>query len=170
VGEIEDRSDLDRRAEIRSALIKPKLLDLGRTRGIQRPGSDLSAVAPLSPTARARRRQGGQPWRGSSGLGKWSGTFRATRRTRPWAQNRHGGASERRPQWEKSRGGATNSGEQLRGLWGDTWRNKGMGRVLTLSANSGTLGERRGCDGASGRRRRGSGCARNAPVSVDRAN
>jgi hypothetical protein len=67
-----------------------------------------------------------------------------TRRTRQWAQNRHGGARERRPLWEKSRGGATNSGEQLRRLWGDTWLNKGMGRVLTLSANSGMLGERRG--------------------------
>jgi hypothetical protein len=32
-----------------------------------------------------------------------------------------------------------------------------MGRVLTSSANSRTLGERRRCDGASGRRRRGSG-------------
>jgi hypothetical protein len=76
----------------------------------------------------------------------------------------------RRTQWEKSRDGATNSDEQLRGLWGDTWRNKGMGRVLTSSANSGMLGERRGCDGASGRRWREPGCARNASVSADRAN
>jgi hypothetical protein len=60
------------------------------------------------------------------------------------------GARECRPRWEKFRGGATNSGEQLRGLWGDTWRNKGMGRVLTSSANSGILGEQRGCDGVSG--------------------
>jgi hypothetical protein len=43
-----------------------------------------------------------------------------------------------------------------------------MGRLLTSSANSRTLGERRGCSGASGRRRRGSDCARTAPVSVDR--
>jgi hypothetical protein len=40
--------------------------------------------------------------------------------------------------------------------------------VLTSSANSGMFGERRGCDGASGRRWRGSGCARNAPMSADR--
>jgi hypothetical protein len=112
----------------------------------------------------------GWPQRGSRGLGKGSGTFRATRRTRPWAKNWHGGAKERRPQWEKSRGSVTNSGVQLCGLWGDTWRNKGMGRVLNSSANSGTLGERQECDGASGRRRRGSGCARNAPVSADQAN
>jgi hypothetical protein len=40
--------------------------------------------------------------------------------------------------------------------------------MLTSSVNSGTFGERWGCDGASGRRRRGSGYARNAPVSADR--
>jgi hypothetical protein len=39
--------------------------------------------------------------------------------------------------------------------------------VLTSSANSGTLGERRGCDGASGRRRWDFGCANIAPVSAD---
>ena len=37
-----------------------------------------------------------------------------------------------------------NSGEELRGHWGDTWQNKGMRRFLTSSANFGTLGERRG--------------------------
>jgi hypothetical protein len=58
----------------------------------------------------------------------------------------------------------------LRGRRGDTWRNKGMGRVLTSSANSGTLGERRGCGGASGRPRRSFGCARNTPVSADQTN
>jgi hypothetical protein len=50
----------------------------------------MSVVAPLGPVARAHRRRGGRPRRGSRGLGKGSGTFRATRRTRPWAQNRHG--------------------------------------------------------------------------------
>jgi hypothetical protein len=140
----------------------------GRPRSNSR-GQDLNAVAPLGPAARARRRQGGRPRWGSSGLGKGSDTFNATRRTQPWAQNRHGGAREHKPQWEKSRG-ATNSDEQLRGRERDTWRNKGMGRVLTSSANFGTLGERRGCDGALGRWRRGSGCARNAQVSVDRTN
>jgi hypothetical protein len=38
--------------------------------------------------------------RDSRGLGKGLGTFRATRRTQPWAQNRHGGTRRRRPQWE----------------------------------------------------------------------
>jgi hypothetical protein len=80
------------------------------------------------------------------------------------------GARERRPRWKRFCGGAANSGEQLRGRWGDTWRNKGMGRVLTSSVNSRTFGERRGCDGASGRRRRGFGCARNAPVSAGQIN
>jgi hypothetical protein len=53
-------------------------------------------------------------------------------------------AREHRPRWEKSRGSTTNSSEQLRGLWGNAWRNKGMGRVLTSSVNFGTLGEQRG--------------------------
>jgi hypothetical protein len=44
-----------------------------------------------------------------------------------------------------------------------------MGGLFTSSANSGTLGEGRGCGGASGHWRRGSDCARTAPVSVDRA-
>jgi hypothetical protein len=127
----------------------------------------LGAVAPLGPAAIVRRRRGGWPRWGSSGLGKGSDTFSATRRTRLWAQNRHGGARERRPRWERFHGGATNSGEQLRGRWGDTWRNKGMGRVLTSSANSGARGGRRRCGGTSGRRRRGSGCAKTAPVSAD---
>jgi hypothetical protein len=37
-GERRERPDPDRRAEIRSALIKPKPLDLRRMPGIQRPG------------------------------------------------------------------------------------------------------------------------------------
>jgi hypothetical protein len=88
--------------------------------------------------------------------------------TPPWAQNRHGGTKECRPRWERFCGGATNSGEQLRGRRDDTWRNNSMGRMLTLSENSGTLGERRGCNGASGRRRWDFGCAKIAPVSADR--
>jgi hypothetical protein len=108
-------------------------------------------VAPLGLAARAHRRRGGQPRRGSSGLGKGSDTFSATRRTRPWVHDRHGGAKERRPQWERFQGGTASSGEQLDGRERDTWQNKGMGRVLTSSANSGTLGERQRCDGALGR-------------------
>jgi hypothetical protein len=38
-GERGDRSDLDRRAKIRSALIKPKPSDLGRTSEIQQLGT-----------------------------------------------------------------------------------------------------------------------------------
>jgi hypothetical protein len=39
--------------------------------------------------------------------------------------------------------------------------------MLTSSVNSETFGERQGCDEASGRRRRGSGYAKAAPVSAD---
>jgi hypothetical protein len=42
-----------------------------------------------------------------------------------------------------------------------------MGRVLTSSANSGACGGRRRCGGTSGRRQRGSGCAKAALVSVE---
>jgi hypothetical protein len=59
----------------------------------------MSAVAPLSPVARARRRRGGRPQRGSRGIGKGSGTFRVTRRTRPWASRRRG-STRRRPRWK----------------------------------------------------------------------
>jgi hypothetical protein len=59
----------------------------------------------------------GRPRRGSRGLEKGSGTFRATWLTRPWVQNRHGGTRGRRPRWERSHDGATNSGEQLHGHW-----------------------------------------------------
>jgi hypothetical protein len=44
-----------------------------------------------------------------------------------------------------------NSDEELHGHWGSTRRNKGMGRLLTLSANSGALGRRRGHGEASSR-------------------
>jgi hypothetical protein len=43
-----------------------------------------------------------------------------------------------------------------------------MGRVFTSSANSGAHGGRRKCDGTSGRRRRGSGCAKATLLSADR--
>jgi hypothetical protein len=74
-----ERPDPDRRAAIRSALVKSKPLDLGRTLEIYRLGADTGSVAPLGPAARSRRRRGGWPWRGSRGLGLarvrsgWSG-------------------------------------------------------------------------------------------------
>jgi hypothetical protein len=47
-----------------------------------------------------------------------------------------------------------NSGEELRGQMGSNGRIKGTGRFLTSSVNFRALRERRGCGGASGRRRR----------------
>jgi hypothetical protein len=162
-GEREERSDLHQRAKIRSTLIKPKPLDLGWMPEIQRPGAEHERGGAARSRGERSPKTRGWPLQGFRGLGKGSGTFRATRQTRPWAQNRHEGARERRPWWEKSRGGATNSGEQLHRLLGDTWRNKGMGRVLTSSVNSGMLGERWRCDGASGLRPRVYG--RGAPAA-----
>jgi hypothetical protein len=99
----------------KSGRIWGQRLDLNRHISNRRPrsnsrGPNMSVVAPLGPAARARRRRGGHPRWGSMGLGKGSGTFRATRRTRPWAQNQHGGTRGRRPRWERSHGGATNFG------------------------------------------------------------
>jgi hypothetical protein len=47
-------------------------------------------VAPLGTAAGVRRRRADRPWWGSGGLGKEPGTFNTSRRTQPWAQNRHG--------------------------------------------------------------------------------
>jgi hypothetical protein len=86
-GKREERSTLDQRAEIRSALIKPKPLDLGRTPGIQRSGARQERGGTARSRGEGSPEMRGRPQRGSRGLGKGSGTFRATRRTRPWAQN-----------------------------------------------------------------------------------
>jgi hypothetical protein len=133
-------------------LIKPRPPDLGWTSKIQRTRPVLGAVVPLDLAARFRRRRGGRPRQGSRGLGKSSGALRAIWRTQSWAQYQRGGTRGRRTR----RGGLTaaqiNSGEELRGHWGSTRRNKGMGRLLTSSANSGALGRRQGRSEASGRR------------------
>jgi hypothetical protein len=113
-GKKEGRSDLDRRAGIRSARVKFEPFDLGRTPEMKRPAADMGAVAPLGPTAKARRRRGGWPRRGSRGLGFSLGAFRAVWRTRPWPSRWRRGTRERRPQ----RGGLTAardcSGDQSR--------------------------------------------------------
>jgi hypothetical protein len=86
-----ERLDLHRTVEIRSVLIKSRPPDLGWMSEIQRPARSgrpvLSAVALLDPAARFHRRRG-QPRQGSRGLGKGSGTFRATWRTQLRAQHR----------------------------------------------------------------------------------
>jgi hypothetical protein len=80
-GKSGERPDLDRRAEIRSALIKSNSQISDRRPRSNSRGLDMGVVAPLGPAARARRRRGGRSWRGSRGLGKGSGVFRVTRRT-----------------------------------------------------------------------------------------
>jgi hypothetical protein len=124
-------------------------------------------VAPLGPAARARRRRGVWPRRGSRGLGASSGTFRAVWRT-PWLSHRRGntrGCCTRR-------GGLTvardSSDEQSREQQSSNDQNKGAGGLLTLSGSAGVTGQRRRRKDTTGRRRRGSGCARIAPVSADR--
>jgi hypothetical protein len=80
-GEREEWSDLDRRAEIRSALIKPKPSDLGRTPEIQQPGTGHERGGAARSRGKGSPETRGRPRWGSRGLGKGSGTFRVTRRT-----------------------------------------------------------------------------------------
>jgi hypothetical protein len=47
---------------------------------------------------------------------------------------------------------------------------KGAGGLLTLRGSAGVTGQRRRRKDATGQRRRGSGCARIAPVSTDQMN
>jgi hypothetical protein len=68
--------DPDQRARIKSARVKSKPSDPGRTTEIERPGADLGAVVPLGPAARVRRRRGGWPQWGSRGLGTSLGAIR----------------------------------------------------------------------------------------------
>jgi hypothetical protein len=79
--------------------------------------------------------------------------FRATWRTRLWVPRRRRGTRERGT-W---RGGQTaawiNFGEELRKHKDSNGRIKGMGRLLTTSANLGAPGGRGGGGGVSGRRR-----------------
>jgi hypothetical protein len=74
----------------------------------------MGAVALPDPSAKSRQRRGGWPRRGSRGLGKGSGAFRATWRTRPWVPRWHGSTRER----ETRQGGLTaaqiNFDEELR--------------------------------------------------------
>jgi hypothetical protein len=127
-------------------------------------------VALLGPAARARRRQGGWPRRGSRGLRTSSGAFKAVWRTRPWASRRRWSTRVRCTR----RGGLTaargNSGEQSRANEGSNGRIKDAGKLLTSRGSAGVMGQRRWHRDATGRRWQSSGCARTALVSVGRAN
>jgi hypothetical protein len=116
-------------------------------------------VAPLHHTARSRQRRGGQPRRGSRGLGKESSVFRATWQTRPWAQHQRGPTVAQ-----------TYSGEQLCEDQGDKQRNRGAWRLLTSRGNTRASGQRQGRRDASGRRWWSSNCTGRTLVSADRAN
>jgi hypothetical protein len=119
---------------------------------------------------RARRRRGGWPQRGSRGLGASSGAFRAVWRTRSWPSRRRGSTRGRCTR----RGGLTaardSSGEQSREQQSSNDQIKGAGGLLTLRGSAGVTEQRQRHKDTTGRRRWGSGCARIAPVSVDRTN
>jgi hypothetical protein len=96
-----ERPGLQRAAEIRSIIIKPRPPDFGWTSGIQQPEQlgrpVLSAALPLIPTARSRRRRGDDHSKAPRGFGKNSGALRATWQTQPWARHRRRGTRGRRP-------------------------------------------------------------------------
>jgi hypothetical protein len=148
-GESEERSDLDWRAQTRSAPIKSKPPDLRRTPEIQQP----VARHECGGAARSRRRRGGRPRRGSRGLGKGSGAFRATRRTQPWASCWRESTRGRRTRQKGPKAAQTYSGEQLRDDQDNKQRNRGEGRLLTTSANPGAPGGRQGGSEVMVRRR-----------------
>jgi hypothetical protein len=119
--------------------------------------------------ARARRRRGDSPRRGSRGLETISGAFRAVWQTRPWALRRRGstrGCCTRRGGLTAAR---SNSGEQSRANHDSNDQIKGAGRLLTSRGSAGVTVQRRWRRDATGRRWRSSGCARTAPVSAGRA-
>jgi hypothetical protein len=127
-------------------------------------------VAPLSPAARAHRRRGDWPRRGSRGLGTSSGAFRAVWQTRPWASRRHRstrGHCTRQCGLTAARG---NSSGQSHANQDSNDRIKGAGRLLTSRGSAGVTGQRRWRRDMTGRRWRSSGCARTAPMSAGQAN
>jgi hypothetical protein len=95
--------DLHRTVEIRLVLIRSRPPDLGWTSEIQRPTTGLGCGGVARPRGEVSPETRGQPRRGSRGLRKDSGAFKATWRTRPWAQHRRGGTRGRRTR----RGGPT---------------------------------------------------------------
>jgi hypothetical protein len=125
-------------------------------------------VAPLDPAARACRRRGGWPRRGTRGLGFSSGAIRAVWRTRPWPSRWRRGTRGRRPR----RGGLTavwdSSSEQSHEKQSRDDQIKGMGGLLTLRGSAGVAKQRQRRKHVTGQRRQGFGCARTAPVSTDR--
>jgi hypothetical protein len=119
----------------------------------------MGAVAPLGPTARAHRRRGGWPRRGSRGLGISLGTIRAVWRVQPWPSHWRRGTIGRRPR----RGGLTaardSSGEKSHEQQIGDDQIKGMDGLLTL----------RGSARVAKQQRPDSCRAKIAPVSADRA-
>jgi hypothetical protein len=103
-------------------------------------------------------------------LGASSGPFRVVWRTRPWPSRRHGSTRGRCTR----RGGLTaardSSGEQSREQQSSNDQIKGASMLLTLRGSAGVTEQRQRRKDTTGQRRRGSGCARIAPVSVDWTN
>jgi hypothetical protein len=125
-------------------------------------------VAPLGPAARARRRRGGWPRRGSRGLGFSSGAFRAVWRSRPWPSRWRWSTRGRRPRQGGLTAGLDCSVEQSREQQSGDDQIKDTGGLLTLRGSAGVTKQRRRSRDSTGRRQRGSSCAKIAPVSADR--
>jgi hypothetical protein len=127
----------------------------------------LGAMALLGPAARVRRRREGWPRRGTRGSRFSSGAFRAVWRTRPWASRWRRGTRERRPRQGWLTAALDCSDEQSREQQSGEGQIKGVGELLTLRGSAGVAKQRRRRKDSTGRRRRDSGRAKIAPVSVD---
>jgi hypothetical protein len=124
-------------------------------------------VAPLCPAARVRRRREGWPQRGTRGSGTSLGAIRVVWRVRPWPSSWHRGTRERRPRQGGLTAALDCSGEQSREQ--QRWDNQinGTGGLLALRGSVGVAKQRRRHKDSTGRRRRDSGGAKIAQVSVE---
>jgi hypothetical protein len=125
-------------------------------------------VAPLGPTARDRRRREGWPRRGTRGSGFSLSMIGAVWRVRPRPSRLRRGTRERRPRQGGLTAALNCSGEQSREQQSGDDQMNGTGRLLILRGSAGVAKQRRRRRDSTGRRRRGSGCAKIAPVSADR--
>jgi hypothetical protein len=132
--------DFHRTVDIRLVLIRSRRPDLGWTSEIQRPATGLGYGGVARSHGEVSHETRGRPWRGSRGLGKDSGAFRATWRTKPWAQRRRGGTIGHRTRRGGPSAARTYSDEQSSEDQGNKQRNRGARRLLTSRGNHGGNG------------------------------
>jgi hypothetical protein len=101
-------------------------------------------------------------------LGFSSCAIRAIWQTRPWPSRWRRGTRGRKPRRGGLTGAQDSSSEQSCEQQSRDDQIKGTGGLLTLRGSAGVTKQRRRRKDVTGRRRRGSGCGRIAPMSADR--